>query len=56
MPNDWEQAQGLDRDDPSDASADQDGNGYTNLEEYLHGRALEHRSARFPTTSQELPP
>jgi hypothetical protein len=39
MPDDWEQARRLDSNDPTDARADQDGDGYTNLEEYLHGRA-----------------
>lgn len=36
MPNDWETAQGLDPDVPGDRNADADGDGYTNLEEYLN--------------------
>ena len=38
MPDEWERSKGLDPDDPSDASADRDGDGYTNIEEYLHSR------------------
>jgi len=37
MPDEWEEAQGLDALDPSDGSADADRDGYTNLEEYLNG-------------------
>jgi len=36
MPDAWEIEFGLNPSEPSDASADQDGDGYTNLEEYLH--------------------
>jgi hypothetical protein len=42
MPDAWEQARGLDRDDPSDAAADRDGDGYTNIEEYLHTLLVSH--------------
>jgi hypothetical protein len=35
MPDEWEKMVGLDPNDPSDANADRDGDGYTNLEEYL---------------------
>jgi hypothetical protein len=35
MPDDWEKSHGLNPDDPSDGNADRDGDGYTNLEEYL---------------------
>jgi len=37
MPNAWETRHGLNRDDPSDAAGDEDGDGYTNIEEYLNG-------------------
>jgi pectate lyase len=36
MPDDWERAHGLNPHDPSDRNADRDGDGYTNLEEYLN--------------------
>lgn len=40
MPDGWESAvPGLDPDDPSDAAADLDGDGYTEIEEYLNDRA-----------------
>ena len=37
MPNAWERGAGLDPEDPSDGPQDMDGDGYTNLEEYLNG-------------------
>jgi pectate lyase len=37
MPDQWEEQQGFDPNDSSDASADQDGDGYTNIEEFLNG-------------------
>jgi pectate lyase len=36
MPDSWERRQGLNRHNPADGSTDKDGNGYTNLEEYLN--------------------
>jgi pectate lyase len=36
MADDWERAIGLDPSDPSDGNGDLDGDGYTNVEEYLH--------------------
>jgi hypothetical protein len=36
MPDDFERLRGLHPADPSDGPLDPDGNGYTNLEEYLH--------------------
>ena len=36
MPDTWEVAHGMDPKDPSDGKADRDGDGYTNLEEYLN--------------------
>ena len=37
MPDAWELARGLDPRDPADRNADPDGDGYTNLEDYLNG-------------------
>jgi pectate lyase len=37
MSNQWEKLYGFDLDDPSDAAKDFNGNGYTNIEEYLNG-------------------
>ena len=37
MPDDWEQANGLNPDDPKDAALDADQDGLTNLQEYLAG-------------------
>lgn len=36
MPDDWEAAHGLDLDDPADTWADRDGDGWSNIEEYLN--------------------
>ena len=41
MPDAWETARSLDPQDPSDGNLDHDGDGYTNLEEYLGGLAGE---------------
>ena len=37
MPDDWEKAHGLNPDDPSDASTDLNGDGYTNIEDFING-------------------
>jgi len=37
MADEWESAHGLSSSDPEDRNADPDGDGYTNLEEYLNG-------------------
>jgi len=39
MPDDWETAYGLDPNDPADAAGDADGDGVSNLAEYLAGTA-----------------
>ena len=39
MPDDWEKEHQLDPNNPEDRNADQDGDGYTNLEEYLNSLA-----------------
>ncbi|TWT97673.1 hypothetical protein Pla108_18250 [Botrimarina colliarenosi] len=36
LPGEWESAHGLDPADPGDAATDPDGDGYTNLEDYLN--------------------
>jgi hypothetical protein len=36
MPDAWEEANGLDASDPSDGALDRDGDGYTNLEDWLN--------------------
>lgn len=38
MPDSWERTYGLDPRDPSDSSGDLNGDGYTNVEEYLNDR------------------
>ena len=43
MPDDWEVANGLDPNDPSDANGDINGDGYTNIEKWING---------IPTTSR----
>ncbi|MCS6627341.1 hypothetical protein N0B44_30980 [Roseibacterium beibuensis] len=40
MPDNWEDARGLNRADPSDGRADPDGDGFTNLEDWLNGLAV----------------
>jgi pectate lyase len=37
MPDEWEDDRGLDKNDPADRNGDLNGNGYTNLEDYLNG-------------------
>jgi len=37
MPDEWEIKHGLNPHDPADGSSDKDGDGYTNLDEYLNG-------------------
>lgn len=37
MPDAWERAHGLDPNSPTDAGGDADGDGYTNIEEFLNG-------------------
>jgi hypothetical protein len=48
MPDDWEKSHGLNPNDASDANADRDGDGYTNLEEYLGSLVGE-----FPNSKSE---
>lgn len=44
MPDDWEKAHGLNPDDPADATADLNGDGYTNIEDFING--LDPRAAK----------
>ena len=37
MPYEWEKANGLNPNDPSDANGDCNGDGYTNIEKYING-------------------
>ena len=37
MPDEWERANGLNPNDPSDAVKDCNGDGYTNIEKYING-------------------
>ena len=37
MPDSWERRHGLNPHDPADGSSDKNGDGYTNIEEYLNG-------------------
>ena len=37
MPDEWERKYGLDANNADDHSSDKDGDGYTNVEEYLNG-------------------
>lgn len=50
MPDDWETARGLDPDDAADRNGDDNGNGYTNLEEYLNELAAPGFPAGYPLT------
>jgi len=43
LPDDWERDHGQNPVDPRDHSRDQDGNGYTNLEEYLNSLTNDHK-------------
>jgi hypothetical protein len=40
MPDNWEAQKGLNPDDPNDRNNDNNGDGYTNLEEYLNSIVL----------------
>ena len=38
MPDEWERSHGLDPNNAADSNLDRDGDGYTNIEEYINGR------------------
>ena len=48
MPDDWEKNHGLKPNDPSDASTDLNGDGYTNIEDFING--LDPRAKRVDWT------
>ena len=52
LPDEWEQAHGLDANNPDDGAADRDPEGYTNLEEYLNSLVTPD-AARPNTVRQE---
>ncbi len=56
MSDAWERANGLDPTDPSDATADLDGDGQTNLAEYLSGTLPWLGSDRFGTSALTTTP
>ena len=37
MPDSWERSHNLNANNPSDANGDADGDGYTNIEEFMNG-------------------
>ena len=37
LPDDWEKKQGLNPSNPSDAAGDLNGDGYTNIEDFING-------------------
>lgn len=43
MPDEWEIANGLNPNDPSDANRDCTGDGYTNIEKYINGISMKNR-------------
>ena len=43
MPDEWEIANGLNPNDPSDANKDCTGDGYTNIEKYINGISTKHK-------------
>jgi hypothetical protein len=47
MPDDWERSYALDPDNPADAALDPDGDGLTNLQEYLSGTNPRDASSRL---------
>ena len=48
LPDDWETAHGLNPKDPSDATKDLNGDGYTNLEKYLNSLVGEYTLPAVP--------
>jgi len=53
MTDDWERRYGLDPQDSADSSGDMDGDGYTNVEEYLNGTDPAEMTATQPMPQHE---
>ena len=54
MPDDWENANNLDPNDPQDRNDDLNGDGYTNLEEYLNSLVDEETPTLYPSQVLDL--
>ncbi len=50
MPDDWEQRYGFTSDDPTDGPEDKDGDGYTNVEEYLNATNPDEKTTGAPVS------
>lgn len=55
MPDTWETDRGLDPDDAADGALDRDGDGYTNVEEYINGLVGDGPAPPAPGPSPERP-
>ena len=49
MPDDWEVKHGLDPHNPADAAGDLNGDGYTNIEDFLNGLDPTAPKVNWPT-------
>jgi hypothetical protein len=55
MPNTWETANGLNPNDASDRNGDLNGNGYTNVEEYINGLVIGGEVSGEPPVISNIP-
>jgi penicillin V acylase-like amidase (Ntn superfamily) len=55
MPDEWERSMELDPTDSADGNGDPDGDGYTNIEEYLHSLLPDSYSGASPASEQNDP-
>jgi hypothetical protein len=53
MPDAWETAKGLNPNNAADARLDSNGNGYSNLEEFLNGSGSAASTTTYSTTSSQ---